>query len=66
MVAIKSITKIENLGDLCAGCRIILKQILEKYVTAWTGLKLLRAGTKVEIKLELRGSREFLDQLSKY
>lgn len=66
MVAIKSITKIENLGDLCAGLRIILKQILEKYVTAWTGLKLLRAGTKVEIKLELRGSREFLDQLSKY
>jgi len=41
MVAIKSITKIENLGDLCTGCRIILKQILEKCVTAWTGLKLL-------------------------
>jgi hypothetical protein len=34
MVAIKSITNIENVGDLCIGCRIILKQILEKYVTA--------------------------------
>jgi hypothetical protein len=33
MVAIKSITKTENLGDLCRGCGIILKQILEKYVT---------------------------------
>jgi hypothetical protein len=54
------------LGDLCTGCRIILKQILEKSVTAWTGLKLLGIGTKVEMKLELRGSREFLGQLSKY
>ena len=66
MVVIKSITEVENLGDLCTGCRIILKQILEKYITAWTGLHLLRIGTKVEMKLELRGSREFLDQLSKY
>jgi hypothetical protein len=54
------------LGDLCTGFIIILTQILEKYVTAWTGLKLFRIGTKVEMKLELRGGREFLDQLNKY
>jgi hypothetical protein len=56
----------ENLEDLCTGCRIILQQILEKYVTVWTGLKILRIGTKVEMKLELRRSREFVDQLNKY
>lgn len=31
----------------------------------WTEIT-LRIGTKVEMKLELRGSREILDQLSKY
>jgi len=41
MVAMKPITKIDNFGDLCTGCRIILEQILEKCVTAWIGLKLL-------------------------
>jgi hypothetical protein len=65
-VTIKSNRIIEKLGDLCTGFIIILKQILKKYVTAWTGLKLLRIGTKVEMKLELRGGREFLDQLNKY